>query len=196
MITVNAKTYSTHIARNMEDFARIISIRSIVYMGEQKCPYAEEFDGNDFTATHLILFCDAEPVGTLRLRWFADWVKLERVCIRAEFRSRDAFRAMINAALEFAGRKGYQRLIGYIQSRLYPLWTRSYKCRRRAGRQEIRFSDFDYMEVEYDIPAHPDVLTPDSSPYVLLRPEGAWDEPGVLDGSTARETQRPAVAAA
>ena len=191
---MNGKIYSTQIARNMEDLARVICIRSIVYMGEQKCPYSEEFDGNDFTATHVILFCDSEPVGTVRLRWFADWVKLERVCIRAEFRSRDAFRAIINAALDFSARKGYRRLIGYIQSRLYPLWTRSYKCRRRAGRTELRFSDYDYMEVEYDIPAHPDVLTPDSSPYVLLRPEGAWDQPGVLDPSSSMDP--PALTAA
>jgi hypothetical protein len=180
----------------MDDLARVIAIRSIVYMGEQKCPYSEEFDGNDFTATHVILLCDAEPVGTLRLRWFADWVKLERVCIRGEYRSRDALRAMINAALDFSARKGYRRLIGYIQSRLYPLWTRSYKCRRRVGRTELRFSDFDYMEVEYDIPVHPQVLTPDSSPYVLLRPEGAWDEPGVLDPSIVPDDQVRAAAAA
>ena len=193
---MTATNYATQIARTMEDLARVIAIRSIVYMGEQKCPYMEEFDGNDFTATHVILFCDSEPIGTLRLRWFADWVKLERVCVRSEFRSRAAFRAMIDAALDFSARKGYRRLIGYIQSRLYPLWTRSYKCRRRIGRTEIRFSDYDYMEVEYDIPIHPNVLTPDSSPFILLRPEGAWDEPGVLDPPSAGEAPICAVAAA
>ena len=31
-------------------------------MGEQQCPYWEEFDGNDYSASHLIAYVDDEPV--------------------------------------------------------------------------------------------------------------------------------------
>lgn len=195
-MAVTSKNYTVKIARNVEDWTRVVALRAIIYMGEQLCPFDEEFDGNDFSASHLILFCGDEPIGVLRLRWFADWVKLERVCIRAEFRNREAFRAMVDAAVEFAARKGYRRLIGYIQSRLYPLWTRSYPCRRRSDRPEFHVSEFSYTEVEYDIPPHPEVLTADSSPYILLRPEGAWDVPGVLDKSAERSDFEHSAAAA
>ena len=38
-------------------------MRSAVYIGEQECPYEEEFDGNDLAATHLIGYVGNEPAG-------------------------------------------------------------------------------------------------------------------------------------
>lgn len=40
------------------------------------------------------------------------------------------------------------------------------------------------------VPPH-DALTLDTDPYELLRPEGAWNEPGVLDRSAARTASNP-----
>ena len=51
-----------------EALAQAFAIRSQVYIGEQKCPYEEEFDGNDFCATHFVAYIDGEPAGTLRVR--------------------------------------------------------------------------------------------------------------------------------
>ncbi len=42
------------VARSFDDLMRIVSIRSAVYIGEQECPYDEEFDGNDASSAHLI----------------------------------------------------------------------------------------------------------------------------------------------
>ena len=47
-------------------------------------------------------------------------------------------------------------------------------------------SDHDYVEMIVEGVPPPDALTLDSDPLVLLRPEGAWDEAGVLDTSAAR----------
>jgi predicted GNAT family N-acyltransferase len=33
---------------------RVNAIRSAVYVGEQECPYDEEYDGNDMTGVHLL----------------------------------------------------------------------------------------------------------------------------------------------
>ncbi|HCX10824.1 MAG TPA: GNAT family N-acetyltransferase, partial [Hyphomonas sp.] len=57
------------------------AIRSAVFLSEQDCPYEEEFDGNDFCATHLLLKAKGRPVGTLRIRWFAEFAKLERIAL-------------------------------------------------------------------------------------------------------------------
>ena len=52
-------------------------------------------------------------------------------------------------------------------------------------------SDHDYVEMVVEgVPPH-DALTLDSAPYELLRPEGAWNEPGVLDKSAARTASNP-----
>jgi hypothetical protein len=62
---------SVTVARSFEDLSRVISMRSAVYMSEQECPYEEEFDGNDLSATHLLGYVGDEPAGCLRIRFFA-----------------------------------------------------------------------------------------------------------------------------
>ena len=63
-----------------------IAIRGAIYMAEQRCPFEEEFDGNDFSATHLICHKNGEPVGCMRIRYFAGFAKLERLAVRQEGR--------------------------------------------------------------------------------------------------------------
>ena len=54
------------IARSFDDLLMVYSVRSAVYIAEQECPFAEEFDGNDHCATHLIGFIKGEPAGCIR----------------------------------------------------------------------------------------------------------------------------------
>lgn len=175
------------IVRSIETLIQAAAIRAIVYAGEQHCPLTEEFDGNDFAgATHLIVTRRGEPQGTLRLRWFADFAKVERVAVLADARDGDAARLLIRAAVDLAARKGYRRLIGHVESALIPYWKRALGVRVREGRPRFRFSDRDYAEIELLLPARANAITPDTDALVLLRPEGHWDEPGVLDTSSAR----------
>ena len=81
---------TVEVVRSMDEMARVIAIRGAVYMGEQHCPFEEEFDGNDFSATHLICHKDGEPVGCMRIRYFADFAKLERLAVRNESRNAPA----------------------------------------------------------------------------------------------------------
>src|SRR5208283_3516984 len=74
------------IARGFDDLLMVYSIRAAVYMAEQDCPFAEEFDGNDHCATHFLGFVDNEPAGCLRARFFHDFVKLERLAVRKSYR--------------------------------------------------------------------------------------------------------------
>jgi predicted GNAT family N-acyltransferase len=175
------------VARTLPDLMEVMAVRALVYMGEQRCPYEEEFDGNDFAgATHLIARAGAEPVGVMRIRWFAEFCKVERVAVRPEQRGRDAAAALIQAACELAGRKGYAIILGHIQTRLLPFWTRYGGVRQRAGRPHFSFSDHEYVEVIRHLEPREDALGLQTPAMVLLRPEGAWDEPGVLDRSADR----------
>ncbi len=69
-------------------------LRAAVFMGEQACPYWEEYDGNDYTASHLILYVDGEPAASMRVRWFAGFAKLERAIILKRYRSYGLFIAV------------------------------------------------------------------------------------------------------
>jgi predicted GNAT family N-acyltransferase len=191
-IATSGSTMEVAVARSLDDLLEVISLRALVYMGEQACPFSEEVDGNDFAgATHLILRAGAEPAGTLRLRWFASFAKLERACVRKEFRGRPATMALIHAGLELARRKGYRKVLGHAQSRVAPFWRRAFGARVRPGRAPFVFSDRSYVEVELDLEPRVDAITIDADPLVVLRPEGAWDVPGVLDRSAARPAMAP-----
>lgn len=180
-----------HVARDLNALMQAFAVRTLVYMGEQSCPFEEEFDGNDFTAaSHLIAEIDGAIVGTLRLRWFADFVKVERVAVTRAHRGGEIVRCLFGASIELARRRGYRRALGYIQVRLAPFWAKL-GFAPRLGRPTFNFSDHEYLEVEGEIEPHPAPLSIDADPFVLMRPDGLWDTPGVLDTSRARPALGP-----
>jgi len=175
------------VARSAADLGIVQALRAIVYVGEQSCPFDEEFDGNDFAgATHLIAWEGREPVGVIRIRWFAGFAKLERAAVVRKLRHNGVAHALWNASAKIAAEKGYGKIIGHIEPHLIPFWSRCAGFHPRPGRRPFRFSDRDYDEVEADLPRVANALSLDSPPLVILRPEGAWERPGVLDESAQR----------
>lgn len=186
------KELSVTIARSIEDMMRVISIRSAVYIAEQECPYLEEFDGNDFCATHLLGYIGNEPTGCLRIRYFAGFAKIERLAVRKEFRNTRLSFHLVRAAIELCRVKGYQVLYGHSQKRLVNFWSR-FGFRPIEGVPEFVFSDFDYVEIRLNAERHPQAITIGVDPYVMIRPEGRWHLPGILEASSSRPVTRPSV---
>jgi len=185
---VNTGLLTVSVVHTLNDMLHVMAVRTLVYMGEQGCPYDEEYDGNDFAgATHLILRCDEEPVGVVRLRWFSDFAKLERLAIREEFRGGPGLLMLVREAIALAERKGYRRMMGHVQMRVIPFWRRYFKGRMRENRPTFFFSDHDYVEMEMEIQPPSDAISIDSDPLVLIRPEGEWDRLGVLDLSASKQ---------
>ena len=173
------------VARTIEDFMRVVAIRSAVYIAGQDCPYREEFDGNDFVATHLIGYMGDEPAGCLRIRFFSDFVKVERLAVRHEFRnSRLAFR-LVDAAIDLCRRKGYRRVYGHARKDLLKFWE-MFGVRRMPDRSEFNFSDLPYVEIAGLFESDSKAIHFGDDPYVLIRPEGRWDNPGILEKSAKR----------
>jgi hypothetical protein len=73
-----APSTTTRVSRTIEDIMKVFAIRAATYMNEQACPYDEEFDGNDFCAAHILGEINGEPAGCIRIRFFDDFVKIER----------------------------------------------------------------------------------------------------------------------
>lgn len=191
-VALPKEAISVTVARTLDDLMQVMSIRSVVYMGEQFCPYEEEFDGNDIAgATHLIARIGSQPAGVVRLRWFADFAKLERLTVLPHCRGGAVPRALLDAAFELAAKKGYRQIMGHTQVRLAPVLMRLGKVKVRAGRKRFTFSDHEYVETIRELTPPDDAVTIDSDPLVVLRPEGAWDRPGVLDRSVARPATNP-----
>lgn len=197
-----APSYDTHgtikapdavtvtVARGLDDLMKAISIRSAVFLAEQDCPYSEEFDGNDFSAVHMIGYVGDEPGGSLRIRYFADFAKIERLAVRHEFRNAQVAAYLVHAAIELCRAKGYGKIYGHAQKRLVPFWSR-FGFSVFSGAREFVFSDFDYVEMMMDAEPKADAVVIGVDPYVIVRPEGRWHRPGVLEKSSVRPVTRP-----
>jgi predicted GNAT family N-acyltransferase len=190
-LPANRRKIRVDVARSMEDVVRAIAIRGAVYMGEQRCPYNEEFDGNDFSASHLIGYLGSEPAGCVRIRYFADFAKIERLAVRDEARRAGVASKIVQTAIDLCRMKGYQKIYAHSQKRLLAFWKARGFC-VVEGSKDFVFSDYNYIEVRLETERHPHSITVDTDPYVVIRPEGSWHTPGVLEYSKTRgERRRP-----
>ena len=180
-----AKAIAVRVVRTIEDMMKVFTIRAATYMSEQLCPYEEEFDGNDFCAMHLVGEIDGEPAGCLRMRFFGDFVKIERLAVRAEFRSTKLAFRLVREGVEIARRKGFRRLYGHSRLDLARFWS-VFGFREIAGCARFSFSGVDYVEMEAEIAPHEVPVAIGNDPFLLIRPEGSWDRPGPLDRSRER----------
>ncbi|WP_425093058.1 GNAT family N-acetyltransferase [Tropicimonas sp. S265A] len=76
------------------------ALRRTVFIEEQNVAEAEEWDGRDGDARHILVFVGDTPVGTARLRTVGTLGKIERVCVLAEARGSGAGRALMRFALD------------------------------------------------------------------------------------------------
>lgn len=183
-----SKKLSIKVVRNVEDMMKITAIRAAVYMAEQDCPYEEEFDGNDFCATHLIGYVDNEPVACLRMRYFGGFVKMERLAVRHNFRkTRIAFK-IIREGIKHCNRKGFTKIYGHARDELIPLWG-MFGFKVYEGSRQLVFSEYSYTEMMCENVLPEDAITMQTDPYKLIRPEGEWDQPGILEESAVRDLQ-------
>lgn len=184
------------ITRSIDDLFQALMMRGLSFMGEQSSPYGEEYDGNDFCCTHVLAKVGKEPVGALRIRWFAEWCKIERLSVRAEFRGRrtDGTRvadALAAFAVNHLRRKGYTLLHGHAQERLVPFWSRHGYHPIGGPETHLVYGDHRYIPIAARFEPHPEAIGPDVDPMVMVRPEGRWDAPGPFDHSMERPATCP-----
>lgn len=167
------------VAHTFEEMMQAFVVRAAVFLGGQDCFYLEEFDGNDFTATQLLVMSGDEPAATMRIRYFASFAKLERMAVRGEFRDRSVASELVNFAFELCREKGYQKLHGHAEPHLIPFWEKF--GFRLMSKPEFVHCGHRFLEIERDFQPHPNPITINQDPLVLIRPEGAWSEPGPIE---------------
>ena len=168
----------------------VTAIRAAVYLAEQDCPIEEEFDGNDLVAAHFIGFVGTEPAGCLRCDF---WRVRQGRNVSPSVISSDARACqfkLVQASVDYIKRKGFRKIYGQAQDRLVDFWAH-FGAKPLGHNRKITFSDFSYTEMVLDIEPGADAITLDSDPYVIIRPEGDWDRPGVLDISSGRAASSP-----
>lgn len=131
------------VIKDLGDLTLAMDIRSAVFVGEYGCTHEEEFDGNDFSATQIIAKVGGKPAGTMRLRYFADFVIPERLAVLPAYRKgrygdRGVAYALATFGFKLARMKGYRRFIGYSVVGLEQFWDRVAKA---SGGKVDRFGD-------------------------------------------------------
>lgn len=181
---------SAVVAANPDAIQKVFALRAAVFMSEQDCPYEEEFDGNDFCATHILGRVDGEPAAVLRVRFFAEFAKIERLAVLPRFRRTLIAKIVVEHGIEIARRKGYRTLYGHAQKRLTRFWSR-FGFEPLKKNFPLVYSDHEYIEMAAYLDPHSDPITMMSDPYLIVRPEGNWDAPGALDRSAERPATNP-----
>lgn len=176
---------SVAVSRTLDDFMKVTAVRTAVYIDEQRCPFSEEFDGNDFAGIHLLGYVGQEPAGCMRIRFFGEFAKCERMAVRKEFRKTRLADCLIKAAIELSRKKGFNRIYAHAQVRLERFWRR-YGFEPLPGAPRFTFSDHDYVEMVMPLCKHLEPVCIGGDPFVSIRPEGRWNSPGILEHSSER----------
>jgi len=95
-------------AAGREDLQGAIRVREAVFCQEQGVPIEEELDGLDEEALHLVALApeDRRVIGTLRLLFDGEVVKVGRVAVDASWRRRGIAARMLALALVRAAAEG------------------------------------------------------------------------------------------
>jgi predicted GNAT family N-acyltransferase len=177
------------VVHDLNDLMKAVAIRAAVHVGE-RCPFEQEFDGNDFSGSHVLAYAGDEPIGCVRIRYFGEFAKLERLAVREEYRGRGAGTKLVEAATELCRTKGYLRLYAHAQTRLIEFWAR-HGFAVIDPQRRFMFCDCEYVEIVRELEPFPRPIGLGLDPYTLIRPEGRWDRPGILERSAARLQRSP-----
>jgi len=153
-------------------------------MEEKGVPARSIFDGNDFQATHIVVYSGEEPIGSTRLRWFNNFVKMERTAVRKAHRNTRVLQRMGAFAMKHAARKGYTKAITLAEAQYANIWVRLFGWREVKEKPPTVLGDGEkYIELVKEFESAADPLTPESDSKLLLRVEGYWDRPTALENS-------------
>jgi len=185
----NHPVVTIKLASTSDELMQCYMLRAAVFMGEQACPYGEEFDGNDYTASHVIMYVDGEPAGSMRLRWFQSFCKFERCVVLRPFRGLGIHHEINAWCKEFARRKGYTKVYLHLQRRHMPMMEK--EGFRRVDDRVFNFSDHEYYAVYCELEPVAGAVRIDTEPMVMNRPEDRLDALGILEKSAARGASNP-----
>jgi len=177
------------LASTSDELLQCFALRAAVFMGEQACPYWEEFDGNDYAASHVIMYVDGEPAGCMRLRWFQSFCKFERCVVLRRYRGLGIHHAINSWCKQFARRKGFTKVYLHLQTRHMPMMEK--EGFRRVDDKVFKFSDHEYYAIYCDLEADESAVDLASDPMVVNRPEDRLEVEGILEKSGQRGASNP-----
>ena len=99
------------ITYNDEDFSLIRHIRKTVFSNELEISESELFDDFDNSCDHFLIFDGTNIVGSLRIIVMDDKIKLERMAILKEYRTKSYGKLCISQIKEYYSALGFSQII-------------------------------------------------------------------------------------
>lgn len=166
------------VVTRMEQLLQVYAVRGICFVEERELPFRETFDDNDLVATHFLMMADQEPVGASRVRFFADFARIEKTAIRQAYRGDRSLRRFLDFIFAHVARKGYGQIFTTAEDPWAKLWERRYGFRRVPGRSIFKpGGDREYFELVRQLDIPDDAINPRTDPHIQYRTEGAWEIP-------------------
>jgi len=108
--------WNLRVAVTREDVLKVMVVRGIVFIEEQKVDWEGEIDEFEETATHFLGEVAGQPVAVGRLRMLPDGrAKVERIAVRPAWRGRGYARAVVRYVLDYARARGVRRYVMHAQ---------------------------------------------------------------------------------
>lgn len=106
---------------NEEELEKAFAIRKEIFVEEQGVGLEDEFDQFDTLESgtvHILMVIDGKPAGTGRVNFFDDYGKLERICIRKDYRKNGCGKGLVQAMEEIVHRFPKRKVIlhGQVQA--------------------------------------------------------------------------------
>ena len=111
-------TYDVRTVPGEGTIADAHAVRRAVFIEGQDVPEAEEMDGRDADAFHVVVYDheDNSPVGTTRLRDVDGHAKVERVAVREAYRGEGLGRKLMGVVEARARREGHDKVVLHAQT--------------------------------------------------------------------------------
>lgn len=174
-ISLKSNAIHVELVTTMEQLQHVYAIRAICFMEEHGVAAQLAMDGNDLQATHVVIYDGEEPFGAVRIRWFKDFAKLERMAFRKAYRSPKNIKVMAKFVFAHIGRKGYAKVVTHAAPAYARLW-RILLDFKETGKSPAQYTGHEpYLELVRDIAVPENAITMESDSMILFRTEGAWD---------------------
>lgn len=111
------------IVSKLDELIKAFTVRAVVFIGEQNCPYNLEIDEYEHSCVHILGQQDGEPMAAARIRFPGSYAKFERIAVRKEWRGKGYGRQLVNFMLDYVRERGLKTTKMHAQTYLVDFYN-------------------------------------------------------------------------
>lgn len=171
------------VVTTLEQLHHAYAVRAICFMEDTGLPADHAYDGNDLQATHVLVYMHDEPIGSLRIRWFNGFAKIERTGFRKAYRSPRHLKITAEFVFAHIARKGYTKVITHASPAYARLWRSLLGFQEVPGKEPAYYHGEPHIEMVKDLTVPQNAITLETDTVVLFRTEGSWERAEKYEGA-------------